>query len=196
MSDRPQIKSIAEVGEDARYERNNFLLHQGANEIELAIEACQADIALHKDESKSRRALTQKGLDVPKRWQIAPGVFEKIVGRMLKLIDRKNFVIELADKLYETYCRDHGWGLDAKPIDPNAEIIKPEVPSVQPAAMPDLKVVKSETSATSAEEQPELPEFDIDEIAKTATTEILKAFEKKEEKDVFLNVNQIEYNGK
>ena len=70
MSDRPQIKSIAEIGEEARYERNNFLLHQGANEIELAIEACQADIALHKDESKSRRALTQKGLDVPKRWQI------------------------------------------------------------------------------------------------------------------------------
>ncbi len=166
MSDRPQIKSIAEVGEDARFERNKFISQQGANEIELAIEACRADIALHKDESISRRALTAKGLDVPKRWQIAPGVFEKIIARMLKLIDRKNFVIELADKLYETYCRDHGWGLDAKPIDPNAKIIKPKIP----ATKPEPKVAKAEIPAAS---------------------KILKAFSKKQEKDVFLNINQI-----
>lgn len=183
MSDRPKIRNLEAVSEDARCLKDNFLLLQGCEEIELAIKACASDIKLHKGESAVRRDLTGKGVEVPKRWQVAPGVFEKIVARMMKLLDRKSMLIERADEIYENHCRSEGWGMDAKKINPDAEVIvqRPMVESVA-VATPDSK---------TGESVEQYPEMNIDEIAQTATAEILKAFGQNKNENQFVDINKI-----
>ncbi|MEE9311504.1 MAG: hypothetical protein V3V10_03730 [Planctomycetota bacterium] len=191
MSDRPKIRNLEAVSEDARCLKDNFLLLQGCEEIELAIKACASDIKLHKGESTVRRDLTGKGLEVPKRWQVAPGVFEKIVARMMKLLDRKSTLIERADEIYENHCRSEGWGMDAKKIDPEAEVViqRPTAPKlvVEPVAVatPDSK---------NGESVEPFPEINIDEIAQTATAEILKAFGQNENENMFVDINNANSN--
>ena len=102
MSDRPKILNQEAVSEQARRLCDNCLLVQGYNEVALAISACVSDVKLHKSESAMRCDMTAKGIEVPKRWQVAPGVFEKTTARMMKLLEKKEkFKAFLLDALKE-----------------------------------------------------------------------------------------------
>jgi hypothetical protein len=63
-------------------------------EIELLDEllaAAREGIALYKAEARARIEAQQRGQPITTRWQIAPGVFEKIAGRAMRIIQIKIF---------------------------------------------------------------------------------------------------------
>jgi hypothetical protein len=61
-------------------------------EVELLDEllaAAREGIALYKAEARARTEAQQRGEPITTRWQVAPGVFEKITGRVIRIIEIK-----------------------------------------------------------------------------------------------------------
>jgi hypothetical protein len=73
------------------------LLETSAAELEQAeievldelLAAAREGIALYKAEARARAEAQQRGQPITTRWQVAPGVFEKLTGRVLRIIEIK-----------------------------------------------------------------------------------------------------------
>jgi hypothetical protein len=73
------------------------LLETSAAELEQAeievldelLAAAREGIALYKAEARARTEAQQRGEPITTRWQVAPGVFEKITGRVIRIIEIK-----------------------------------------------------------------------------------------------------------
>jgi hypothetical protein len=93
---KPETMLTPPAEESSTPKRIQRLLETSAAELEQAeievldelLAAAREGIALYKAEARARTEAQQRGQPTT-RWQVAPGVFEKLTGRVLRIIEIK-----------------------------------------------------------------------------------------------------------
>jgi hypothetical protein len=145
---------VLALGQEMAWE---WFLFNGGESMELSLESATMDLKLHLLEACERAKTHPLSDDLPKRWQVAPGVAATCRSQIMKLTTRLSEMKQRVSEIIKEVVENYGFRLDGGRIEP--EVLTPaEATSDGSADMPEAhtaKPISIETTSGQLERSPD-----------------------------------------